>query len=164
MELELGPDRRGVGRSGGGAVPGEAQGPDLPPHLHQPHFLQAQHPRARRRGYPHRPRHQPQRRPNPLLLHHNVHLLRRIPARISRGRCRPPATEVLPAAAPPGSAGRDGAGPPRVQVPGGRGRAGDGAGREGGDRGDGEGAVVGPPVQGARGESRDGRPGLPRRN
>ena len=116
MELELRSNRSGVGGGSVGADFGKAERPDFRRDINQPHLIQAQPASPRRRAHPHRPRHQPQHRAHPLLLHHHVHLLRRLPARLRRGPGRLPGSTVLPDAPPPGSARRRAARSPRRQV------------------------------------------------
>ena len=161
VQLGLGPGRRrGRLRRGPGDVL-EAAGPDVPPHLHRRHLLQAQ---LRRRGHPDRPRHQPQRGPHPLLRHRHVHPLRRRAPRLGSRRGRLAAAALLPAAAPPRAPQRPPARPTRQELRGRRGPPGDAAGLHRRHRRHRQGAVVEPRLQGPRRQPRHRRSGLPRCN
>ncbi|KAI4321197.1 hypothetical protein MLD38_034609 [Melastoma candidum] len=100
--------------------PGEAQGSDLPPGLHQPNLPKAEPPGDGLGASADHPRRQ-----------------------------------LVPPPLTPRPAGRAGAGPPRGGFRGGRGEEGDVTGGEGGHSRGSKGSVVGPQVQGARGQSRD---------
>ncbi|KAG6384174.1 hypothetical protein SASPL_156029 [Salvia splendens] len=122
------PGRRGgrLRRSPGHVL--EAAGPDVPPHLHRRHLLQAQLPGPRRRGHTDRPRHQPNVAPirySDTVM--SIPLRRRAPRLGSRGG-RLAAAALVPAAAASGAAQRPPARPTCQELRGRRGAPGDAAG------------------------------------